>query len=188
MLLSARRKIKEAVNWLVDLRLRVPSLAYARRVRGLIILHVILIFWMSLVLVVSVQAKEEDYKYARAKEIAEMTKDFGLYTHHEILVAHLYSENGAMAEDIITDGGCSFGLLQWNACAHYRQSARRYLSEHPEMKDYRTQVRFYLAEMRWRYMMLGTIDNAIGSWNPGAWNREIRRAYDQLDTVRELLK
>ena len=126
-----------------------------------------------------------DYKTQRVRDIrAIISKEFPeMEKYTDLLIAHLYSENGAMNEDSITDHGCSFGLLQWNACAHYGMSASAYLTKHPEMKAWDAQVRFYLADMQDRIAKYGSIDAGIGSWNPAAYDREIWRAHQALAFV-----
>lgn len=117
---------------------------------------------------------ESDYKAFRAKEITDMAKRYGLGDYKTKLVAHLLTENGALAEDRhgdSRDGGktyCSLGIIMWNTCAHYGMNVEKYLTLNPKMKDWRTQINFYLSEMQWRLKDKGNIDAAIASWNPGS--------------------
>lgn len=57
-------------------------------------------------------------------------------------VAQLVQENGALTADRLGDHGCSFGLIQYNACAHNHVKATRFLKDHPEWKsvDHQLQV------------------------------------------------
>lgn len=83
-------------------------------------------------------------------------------------MAHLLTENGALAEDIHGDNNCSIGMIQWNLCAHEGMKVDRWLALHPEWADWEFQIRFYLDEMTWRLEKYESIDRAILSWNPGA--------------------
>lgn len=69
---------------------------------------------------------KSDYKTARAQEIATMAKDYGLYEHRVLLIAHLLRECGSMTEfcdwtrgKASNDGGWAFGIAQWHLC--YRE-------------------------------------------------------------------
>ena len=88
-------------------------------------------------------------------------------------MAHLYQENGALAEDRHGDwyaeGGyhCSLGMHQWNLCVHENHSVEYWLRENPEWAEWRFQIRHYLGEMDHRLKKYGNIDTAIASWNFG---------------------
>lgn len=104
-----------------------------------------------------------------------------------MLVAHLYTENGALAEDRHGDyhmfcvakdkkgrctkresQPCSLGMIQWNFCVHEGMSATQWLSLHPEWGDWRFQVSFYLDQIKERKARYNSLNVAIESWNFGA--------------------
>ena len=65
-------------------------------------------------------------------------------------VAQIYQENGALASHVIGDSGCSFGILQYNACARKGMNAKRFLEKHPEWKDTNYQLKAMVAEIVYR--------------------------------------
>jgi hypothetical protein len=85
---------------------------------------------------------EEPYKNARLAEYQDMLRARGITDPQalKLLVAQLYQENGAVTADRIGDHGCSFGLIQFNACVHEHVTAKRFLQLHPEWQDYRFQL------------------------------------------------
>ena len=121
-----------------------------------------------------------------------MTREYGLYEHHEILVAHLLLANGALAEDrhgdYRPDGQpCSIGIIQWHLCIHEGMTVPQWLAKHPEWGDWRFQVRHYLGEMQRRLERKGHIDRAIQSWNPAS-KPYLKHVYGRLAWAKELLQ
>jgi len=62
--------------------------------------------------------------------------------HQKLLVAQLIQEAGSLSETTIGDGGCSFGILQYNACVHHGMSAKNFLAK-PQWKEWND----------WRYQL-----------------------------------
>ncbi len=117
---------------------------------------------------ISFDFSPHDYKETRANEICEIAKDKG-FTDNEckLLVAQIYTENGAMAEDRDGDHGCSLGTIQWNFCVHEGMKARAWVKLHPEWGEWRYQVSFYLDQMNQRKEHYGSLKVAQESWNFG---------------------
>lgn len=87
------------------------------------------------------------YKNERLAAYQDMLRARGITDteHLKLLTAQLVQENGAIDEKVIGDKGCSFGLLQYNACAHHKMSAKAFLSK-PQWKEW-NDWRFQLERM-----------------------------------------
>jgi hypothetical protein len=60
--------------------------------------------------------------------------------HLRLLTAQLVQEAGSLSESTVGDHGCSFGILQFNACAHAGIKAAAYLKKHPEWTGWQYQL------------------------------------------------
>lgn len=60
--------------------------------------------------------------------------------HLKLLTAQVIQENGSLSENVHGDGGCSVGILQYNACVHHGVSAKKFLEKHPEWKSWQYQL------------------------------------------------
>ena len=130
-----------------------------------------------------------DYKEVRAREICKMAREKG-YTEEEcpILVAHLYTENGAFSEDRDGDHGCSLGMIQWNFCVHEGMKARAWVKLHPEWADWRYQVNFYLDQINLRREQYNSLHVAIESWNFGARPTYLKKVKSHVAFASSLLE
>lgn len=135
------------------------------------------------------QEATEDYKTIRLREIRDIIwADYNaLFEHNELLLAHLYTENGALAEDRHGDQQCSLGIIQWNTCVHSKMNVNRFLEKHPEFREWRYQVRFYLDRMSERLAKYGSIDRAIESWNPGGKPWYLQKVKRNVGAIRSIL-
>lgn len=135
------------------------------------------------------------YKEARAAEICKMAQDKG-YSADDcpLLVAHLYTENGAMAEgrhgDPIpgTTKHCSIGIIQWNLCSHKGMSVESWLAKNPEWADWRFQVNFYLDTIQSYIARYGDLDSAIAHWNWGGRPFYLAKVKGNLHAAAALLQ
>jgi len=117
-----------------------------------------------------------------------MAEEVGLQDDCALLIAHLYTENGAFAEDRHGDNGCSIGILQWNLCVHEKMSVKRWTEKNPEWKDWRFQVRFYLQKMAERKTKYKNIYVAIESWNFGGRPWYLKKVKSNLEFAKTLLQ
>lgn len=116
-----------------------------------------------------------------------MSKDYGLYDHRTLLIAHLLRECGSMTEfcgwspgKASNDHGWAFGIAQWHLA--YREAPwlksrgfttrsniskvrEAYFADHPDMKDWRNQAKRYLREIQAATERLGSVEAAVDSWN-----------------------
>jgi hypothetical protein len=116
-----------------------------------------------------------------------MATESGLGQHSEILVAHLLTENGALAEDRHGDQGCSLGIIQWNTCIHNGQSVKNYIRNNPKMAIYENQILFYLQEIKKMKEKYGTIELAIAHWNWGARPYYLNKVKSNISWAKQLL-
>lgn len=135
-----------------------------------------------------------DYKTLRFREMRDIISaehpDLEPYTN--LLLAHVYSENGALAEDrhgdwIDSNRPCSIGIPQINTCIHYGMNVYRFLDKNPEYKDWRAQFRLYLDWMDKRLTRYGDIDTAIRSWNFNAGTAYLKRVKKNVTVVESFL-
>lgn len=82
------------------------------------------------------------YKNERLAYYQQALAARGKFTKEELrlLTAQLIQENGALAEDVIGDHGCSIGIIQYNTCAHHKMSGKTFLERHPEWKSWKYQI------------------------------------------------
>jgi len=83
----------------------------------------------------------------------------------KIFVAQLIQENGALAPDVIGDKGCSFGIIQYNACAKHRVNAKKFLADNPEWKTIDKQLDWMADSVALRVQKYPTIKQAVVSHN-----------------------
>lgn len=85
---------------------------------------------------------EEQYKNDRLAYYQDVLKKRGITNMNDLrlLSAQLLAENGAMTEDRLGDSGCSFGLIQYNACAHHGVNARKFLADNKEWQSWEYQL------------------------------------------------
>jgi len=83
----------------------------------------------------------EPYKNERLAYYQLQLRNRGINKESDLklLTAQIIQENGSLSENVHGDGGCSVGVLQYNACAHHNMSAKRFLETHPEWKDWKFQ-------------------------------------------------
>lgn len=81
------------------------------------------------------------YKNDRLKAYQGMLKARGITDPDKLklLTAQIIQENGSLSENVHGDNGCSVGVLQYNACVHHNQSAKKFLETHPEWKSWEYQ-------------------------------------------------
>jgi len=128
------------------------------------------------------------YKHIRAREICSMARSKGFSGKDcPLLIAHLYTENGAFSEDRDGDNGCSLGMIQWNFCVHEGMKARQWVKKNPEWGDWRFQVNFYLDQINLRKEKYGSLTDAISSWNWGAHPRYIKKVQSHVAYAKSLL-
>lgn len=157
----------------------------------------------------------EDYKTTRLKEIRDIiyTEYPDLFIHNEKLMAHLFQECPVMTWDCAykkgqarNDHGWSVGMAQWHIYwrhnewvkenGYYYTHSKDYVAnmrsnffeDHPEMKDWRYQVRRYLTEMRDRIKSEGSIDGAILSWNRGAGWAYVSKVSKNVFVIRDIVQ
>ncbi len=111
---------------------------------------------------------EEAYKNARLREYQDMLRARGVTDMGQLrlLVAQIMQENGALTPDRIGDHGCSFGILQYNACSHNNLSAKHFLARNPQWRDYRFQLASLADEVKINLKQFGTIRCTI-VWHNG---------------------
>lgn len=82
------------------------------------------------------------YKNDRLRAYQQMLAERGITNkdHVKLLVAQLIQEAGSLSETTIGDGGCSVGILQYNACVHHGMNAKRFLQKHPAWKSWEYQL------------------------------------------------
>lgn len=85
-----------------------------------------------------------DYKNERLAYYQERLKEKGITDPKKLrlLTAQLIQEAGSLSEDTIGDHGCSFGILQYNACAHHGMKAKAFLAQ-PQWRQWND----------WRYQL-----------------------------------
>lgn len=107
------------------------------------------------------------YKNARLVEYQDMLCDRGITGKNDLklFAAQLLAENGAMSETRLGDHGCSFGLVQYNACAHAGVGAKKFLTLHPEWLSHTFQLRYMADAVAWRYNKYANIQRAITAHN-----------------------
>lgn len=110
-----------------------------------------------------------------------------LFIHNELLMAHLFTENGALAEDRHGDNNCSLGMLQWNFCIHEGMKVDKWLKLHPQWADWKFQVRFYLTQMSERNKKYGNIERAIRSWNYNAGVPYLNKVKRNVRVIQNML-
>lgn len=86
----------------------------------------------------------EQYKVDRLHEYQNMLCEAGITDPEAIKAfsAQLMQEGGAWNADTLGDNGCSLGIIQFNACAHFGVKALKFLENNPEWGDYRYQLRW----------------------------------------------
>lgn len=85
---------------------------------------------------------DTDYKNAILRDFQDMLSSAGVPRKEQRwYVAALWQENGAFDPVKLGDNGCSFGLIQYNTCAHFNMKAKRFLEKHPEWKDSHFQLK-----------------------------------------------
>lgn len=85
---------------------------------------------------------DTEYKNAILKDFQNMLSNAGIPRKEQRwYVSQLYQENGALDPVRLGDNGCSFGLIQYNACVHDGISATKFMQRHPEWKDHMFQLR-----------------------------------------------
>lgn len=129
-----------------------------------------------------------DYKQVRAREICAMAKNKG-FSEKEcpLLVAHLITENGALAEDRHGDNGCSMGVIQWNTCVHEGMKVEKFFKNNPEWRDWRYQVTHYLNEITRRKAKYDSLTVALESWNFGGRPWYLQRIKSNVRVANSLL-
>lgn len=85
---------------------------------------------------------DTEYKNAILKDFQNMLSNAGIPRKEQRwYVSQLYQENGALDPTRLGDHGCSFGLIQYNACAHDGISATKFMQRNPEWKDSHFQLK-----------------------------------------------
>lgn len=115
-----------------------------------------------------------EYKNERLAYYQKLLKDRGITNkdHVKLLVAQLIQEAGSLSETTIGDHGCSFGIIQYNACAHKKISAKRFLEIHPEWKTWEYQLEQMANMVKERYALYdGNIKRVIVHHNRPATAR-----------------
>jgi len=111
-----------------------------------------------------------EYKNARLVEYQDILCDLGVKKSSDLklFATQLLQENGALAENVIGDHGCSLGIPQYNACAHNHVSAKTFLKTHPEWLSYRYQLKWMALAMMDKYDRFGDVRRAIIGHNSPA--------------------
>jgi hypothetical protein len=86
----------------------------------------------------------------------------------KLFVAQLIQEAGSLDPATIGDHGCSFGIIQYNACSKHRMSAKAFLAKHPEWKTTEKQLTWMADSVAWRMKRYGNIRLAVISHNSPA--------------------
>lgn len=106
--------------------------------------------------------------------------------HRKILVQQMFQESGVNVLPV-GDNGCSFGILQKNACASENQLAKIFLSKNPEWKDIDFQVNYWATTISGVYAeMSGDIRlTAVFHNRPrSAREKQYHKACDGVDSYR----
>lgn len=134
----------------------------------------------------------KSYKEQRIAEMTEILENEypQLTSYRPLLLAHLLTENGALAEDRhgdFHDGiPCSIGIPQINTCIHFNQNVYQYLDEHPDMREWRNQFRMYLQWMDARITKYEDIDEALRSWNRNAGTPYLTKIKGNIQLLQKL--
>lgn len=97
----------------------------------------------------------EPYKNERLHAYQKMLAARGITDpgHVKLLLAQIIQENGSLSETVHGDGGCSVGLVQYNACVHHGLNAKRFLQKYPEWKTWEYQLERMADMVAERYEM-----------------------------------
>ncbi len=108
-----------------------------------------------------------EYKNATLALYQRKLKARGV-TDTKLFVAQLIQEAGSLNPATIGDHGCSFGLIQYNACAKHRMSAASFLKKHPEWKTAETQLEWMADSVAWRMERYDSVRLAVIAHNSPA--------------------
>jgi len=94
---------------------------------------------------------DTEYKNRILKDFQDMlTKREIPQTEQRWYVSQIYAENGSLASHVVGDHGCSFGILQYNACARNGMNAKKFLEKNPEWKETHFQLQAMADEIVFR--------------------------------------
>ncbi len=133
------------------------------------------------------------YKNERLEAYQQMLAKRGITKSSDVklLTAQLIQEAGSLDEKTIGDHGCSFGIIQFNACSHAGVTAATYLKRHPEWKDWRYQLEQMADMVSARYTLYhGNIKQIIVHHNrpsDAKANRDTKAGYFKSITARTSL-